>query len=131
MFDGKVDAKEGFSVDDCKDKRARAVIAFLHPIFYPEKPHRHTITWANPIIGSFQGKREVDWGLLLNDVISKLLMAMPKAKSTPLSSYLAHLYRHADLLTPDEHLAGRRKTSCGAMEIRIQSPYLESPSRNQ
>ena len=60
MFDGKVDAKEGYSVEDCNDKRAKAVIAFLFPIFYPEKPHRLKITWANTIVGSFQGKREVD-----------------------------------------------------------------------
>ena len=60
MFDEKVDAKEGYSVEDIKDKCARAIIAFLLPIFYPEKPHRLTITWANTIISSFQGKREVD-----------------------------------------------------------------------
>ena len=105
LFDGRVDAKEGFSVEDCRDKRVRAVLAFLLPIFYPEKPHPLTITWANTIVGSFQRKREVDWGLLLNDVISKLLKALPKAKSTPLSSYLTHLYCHADLLTPAEHLS--------------------------
>ena len=105
LFDGRVDAKKRFSVEDCRDKRVRAVLAFLLPIFYPEKPHRLTITWANTIVGSFQGKREVQWGLLLNDVISKLLKALPKAKITPLSSYLPHLYRHKNLLTPEEQLS--------------------------
>ena len=42
-FAGKIDAKEGYAVADCKDPRARAVFAFLIPIFYPEKPSRITI----------------------------------------------------------------------------------------
>jgi hypothetical protein len=89
-------------VADCKDHHARAVLAFLIPIFYPEKPTRITITWANTIFGSFRGEREVDWAGLMHELVQKLLKALPKAKSTPLSSYLTHLYRHSDNLMPDE-----------------------------
>ena len=102
QFAGKIDAKEGYNVADCKDPRARAVLAFLIPIFYPEKPTRITVTWANTIFGSFEGKRAVDWGLLMSELITKLLKSLPRAKSTPLSSYLAHLYHQAELLSPDE-----------------------------
>ena len=43
-FVGKMDAKEGYSAADCKDDRARAVLSFVIPIFYPEKPTRITAT---------------------------------------------------------------------------------------
>ena len=102
QFSGRIDAKEGYSIADCKDARARAVLAFLIPVFYPEKPTRVTVTWANTLLGSFQGKREVDWGLLMHDLVVKLLKTLPKAKSTPLSSYLVHLYHQEELLHPEE-----------------------------
>jgi hypothetical protein len=60
------------------------------------------MTWANTILESFQGKREVDWSLLMSQLISKLLKSLPKVKSTPLSSYLAHLYHQEELLSQDE-----------------------------
>ena len=87
---------------DCKDPRARAVLAFLIPVFCPEKSTRVTVTWANTIFGSFQGKRAVDWILLMTELVSKLLKSLPRAKSTLLSSYLAHLYHQTELLSPDE-----------------------------
>lgn len=59
-FSGKPDPKEGFSITDCIDDKARAVLSFLIPIFYPEKPTRVTGTWASTILGSFRMKREVD-----------------------------------------------------------------------
>ena len=102
QFAGKIDSKEGYCVADCRDSRARAVLAFLIPVFYPEKPTRVTVTWANTIFGSFQGKREADWSQLMSELISKLLKSLPKAKSTPLSSYLAHLYHQEELLSPEE-----------------------------
>ena len=102
QFAGKIDAKEGYCVADCKDGRARAVLGFLIPVFYPEKPTRVTVTWANTIFGSFQGKREVDWSWLMSELIVKLLKSLPRAKSTPLSSYLAHLYHQEELLSPEE-----------------------------
>ena len=38
----------------------------------------------------------------MSELISKLLKSLPKAKSTSLSSYLAHLYHQTELLSPDE-----------------------------
>ena len=87
---------------DCKDPRARAVLAFLIPVFYPEKPTRVTVTWANTIFSSFKDKWAINCGLLMSELISKLLKSLPRAKNTPLSSYLAHLYHQTELLSPDE-----------------------------
>jgi hypothetical protein len=101
-FVGKADPKEGFAITDCKDPEARAVLGFLIPIFYPEKPTRVTITWASTILGALRQKREVDWVMLMQELVRKMVKALPKAKSTPISSYLAHLYHHHELLRGDE-----------------------------
>jgi hypothetical protein len=77
---------------DCKDREARAVLAFLIPIFYLEKPMRITSTWTRMILGAFRRKREVYWVLLMHELLVKLVKALPKAKDAPLSSYLVHLY---------------------------------------
>ena len=44
----------------------------------------------------------MDWAGLMQELISKLLKALPRAKGTSLSSYLAHLYRHAEVLVMEE-----------------------------
>jgi hypothetical protein len=95
-FSGKANPKEGFAIADCKDPEARAVLAFLILIFCPEKPTRITSTWASTILGAFRRKREVDWALLMHELVVKLVKALPKARGTPLSSYLAHLYHHLE-----------------------------------
>lgn len=102
VFDGKPDAKEGYVLTDCLDPRVRNVFAFLIPIFYPERPGRITNTWANTICGSLQGKRAVDWSLLMQDTVSKMVKALPKTRISSLSSYLAHLYHFRELLLKDE-----------------------------
>ena len=101
LFEGKINAKEGYRLVDCKDHRARAVLAFLIPVFHPDKPSRITATWTNTILGSFRDARAVDWGQLLAELISKLVKSLPKSKETPWSSYLAHLYHQTELLNPD------------------------------
>ena len=50
LFEGKIDAKEGYRLADCKDRRARAILAFLIPVFIrtsrPESPrHGRTRFW--------------------------------------------------------------------------------------
>ena len=71
-------------------------------VFYPKKPTRVTVTWASTIFDSFQGKRVVDWSLLMSELVSKLLKSLPRAKSTPLLSYLTSLYHQTELLSLDE-----------------------------
>ena len=45
QFAGKIDAKEGYSVADCKDLDARAVLVFLIPTFY-QVLFVHASRWA-------------------------------------------------------------------------------------
>jgi hypothetical protein len=43
-FSQRLDPKYGYFVKDCKDERERRILAFLVPIFSPEKPYNITLT---------------------------------------------------------------------------------------
>jgi hypothetical protein len=38
----------------------------------------------------------------MHELVNKMVKALPKARGTPLSSYLAHLYHHFELLRKEE-----------------------------
>ena len=83
MFCGKVNPKDGYAVADCRDPRVRRVLEFLVPLLYPEKPTRVTITVGNTIFGALSGERPVDWGIVVKDLVQRLLSGMGKSKATP------------------------------------------------
>ncbi len=101
-FTEKMDPKEGFAVVDCNDPRVRVILAFFILIFYPEKSTPMTITLASIILEALRQKRKVDWALLMHELVSKMVTTLPKAKSTPLLSYLVHLYHYYKLLRREE-----------------------------
>ena len=101
-FQRNPDKHDGYAVEDCLDQRTRTCLAFLAPILNPEKPHRLTVRLANTIIGAYSGEREVDWGVLIRDTIEKLVRNIGKTRPTPISPFLYHLYRKAELLTRTE-----------------------------
>ena len=102
MFAGRVNPKDGYAVADCKDPRVRRVLEFLVPLLYPEKPTRVTITVGNTIFGALSGKRPVDWGVVVKDVVQRLLFGMGKSKATPICPYIFHLYHAHELLLTAE-----------------------------
>ena len=61
-FRNAANPKDGFAIVDCEDSRAKRVLEFLIPIFYPEKPTRVTVTVGSTIFGALLGERKVDWG---------------------------------------------------------------------
>ena len=65
--------KDGFAITDCKDSRAKRVLEFLIPILYQEKPTRVTVTVRNTIFGALLGERKVDWVVMLQVVVAKLV----------------------------------------------------------
>ena len=75
-FSGQVNFKDGYPVVDCKEPRARKVLEFLVPLLYPEKPTRVTITVGNTIFGALSGERLVDWGVVVKDLVQRLLSGM-------------------------------------------------------
>ena len=102
MFSGHVNPKDGYAVVDCKDPRVKRVLEFLVPLLYPEKPTRVTITVGNTIFGALSGERPVDWGIVVKDLVQRLLSGMGKSKATPICLYVFHLYHSQELLLPNE-----------------------------
>ena len=102
MFSGRVNPKDRYAVADCKDPRVKRVLEFLVPLLYPEKPTRVTITVGNTIFGALFGERPVDWGIVVKDLVQRLLSGMGKTKATPICPYIFHLYHSHELLLPAE-----------------------------
>ena len=100
MFSGKVNPKDGYAVADCRDPRVRRVLEFLVPLLYPEKPTRVTITVGNTIFGALSVERSVDWGIVVKDLVQRLLSGMGKSKAIPICPYVIHLYHAHELLLP-------------------------------
>ena len=100
MFSGTVNPKDGYAVADCRDPRAKRVLEFLVSLLYPEKPTRVTITIGNIIFGALSGERPVDWGIVIKELVQRLLSGMGKSKATPICPYVFHLYHSHELLLP-------------------------------
>ena len=81
------------------------MLEFFIPILYPEKPTRVTVTVGNTIIGALLGERKVDWGILLQSVVAKLVDGVQKFKAMPIELYLFHLYMGQELLNREEMVA--------------------------
>ena len=102
MFSDRVNPKDGYVVVDCKDSRVKRVLEFLVPLLYPEKPTRVTITVGNTIFGALSGERPIDWGIVVKDLVQRLLSGMGKSKATLICPYIFHLYHSHELLLPAE-----------------------------
>ena len=101
-FSERVNPKDRYAVVDCKEPRARKVLEFLIPLLYPEKPTRVTITVGNTIFGALSGERPVDWGIVVKDLVQRLVSGMGKSKATSICPYVFHLYHSHELLLPAE-----------------------------
>ena len=104
-FRNAANLKDGFAIADCEDSRAKRVLKFLIPILYPEKPTQVTVTVGNTIFGALLGERKVDWGILLQAVVTKLVDGVRKFKAMPIGPYLFHLYKGHELLNGEEMVA--------------------------
>ena len=74
------------------------MLEFLVPLLYSEKPTRVTITVGNTIFGALSGERPVDWGVVVKDLVQRLLFGMGRSKATPICPYVFHLYQAHELL---------------------------------
>ena len=81
------------------------MLEFLIPILYPEKPIRVTVTVSNIIFGALLGERKVDWGIVHQAVVAKLVEGARKLKATPIGPYLFHLYMEQEVLNGEEMVA--------------------------
>ena len=89
-------------VNDCKDFHAKQVLEFLIPILYPKKPTRVTVTVGNTIFRALLGDRLVDWGLLVYNVVGRMVGLVSKGKPTMVCPYMFHLYKESQVLQSSE-----------------------------
>ena len=82
-FSAQVNPKDRYAISKCKDVRARRVLEFLVPILYLEKPTRIMITVGNIIFGALFGKRPVDWGLVMRNVVQRVFLGWGSPKQPP------------------------------------------------
>ena len=61
-----------------------------------------TITVGNTIFGALSGEKLVDWGVVVKDLVQRLLTGMGRSKATPICPYVFHLYHSQELLLPAE-----------------------------
>ena len=60
------------------------------------------MTVGNTIFGALSGVRKDSWGLVIQEVIGKLVSALEKGKPSPISPYLFHLYHRNECLREEE-----------------------------
>ena len=106
-FQGAINPKDGYAVEDCVDDRHRRLLQFLIPVLHPEKPTRVTITLGNTIFGALSGNRKVDWAKIISNLVAQLVSRVGKSRATPLCLYIFHLYRDWQLLTEAEEKVWR------------------------
>jgi hypothetical protein len=101
-FSSRLDPKYGYFVKDCKDERERRMLAFLVPIFSPEKPYNITLTLANTLLLTYSEKKVVDWGNIIGELVHKLVTNTKRGQPSYIGPFLFHLYAHGNLLTDEE-----------------------------
>ena len=123
-FIHQVDPKDGHVVGDCRnDRQCRMLELFLVPIVHPDKPTRVTITIGNTLFGALDGGREVDWGVVFQDLAQQLEKGVGKPKPTPICLFLFHLYDGQGLLISNEELDYRTVKEMAGYRI---TPDLDS-----
>ena len=121
-FSTQINPKNGHAVAECVDPKEKRVLEFVVPILYLEKPSRVTLTMGNTIFGALSGIRKVNWGLVTQEVVRRLVFALEKGKSSPISSYLFYLYHRFECLREEEIVKIEAAKYC--MEYGI-SPEVE------
>ena len=97
-FSTHINPKDGHAIADCEDPMERRMLEFVVLILYPEKPTWIIVTLANTIFGALFGARKVSWGIVMQDLVNKLVFRLEKGKPSPISPYLFHLYNRFECL---------------------------------
>ena len=82
------DPKDGYVLANLKDPDARLVIAFLNPIFHPEKSKRVVAKLASLFLGVMRGKHRVDWAALIEDQVDWMVKNLSRERRQQ------HWYQH-------------------------------------
>ena len=80
---------------------------------------------GNTIFGALSGERPADWGIVVKDLVQRLVSGMGKSKATPICPYVFHLYHLHELLLPAEKKEYRTKETL--LKYNVESEGEEDP----
>lgn len=92
----------GFQKEYCINAPERHLLRFLVPIVNPEKPAFITNQLLKTIMESYEGRRVIGWGHIVEDLVAKVAKKVNNKKGCPLAPFLYHLYAQYDCLNPRE-----------------------------
>ena len=75
------------------------MLAFLVPIFSPEKPYNIILTLTTTLILAYSEKKVVDWGSIIRELVHKLATNTKHDQPSYIGHLFYHLYAHGNLLT--------------------------------
>jgi hypothetical protein len=101
-FSQRLDPKYGYFVKDCKDEREMMMLAFLVPIFCPEKPYNITLTLVTTLFLAYSEEEVVDWRNIIGELVHKLATNTKRGQPSYIGHFFFHLYVHGNLLTDEE-----------------------------
>ena len=101
-FSTQINPKNGHAIAACVDPREKRVLEFVILILCLEKSSRVMLTVGNTIFGALSEVRKVNWGLIIQEVVEKLVSALEKGKPSPISPYLFHLYHRFECLREEK-----------------------------
>ena len=78
------------------------MLAFLVPIFSPEKPYNITLTLTTTLLLAYSEKKVVDWERIIGELAYKLATNIRRGQPSYIGPFLFHLYAYGNLLTDEE-----------------------------
>ena len=120
-FSQKLVPKYGYFVKDCKDKREKRILAFLVPIFSPEKPYNITLNLATTLFFAYSEKKVVDWGSIIVELVYKLATNTKRGHPSYIRHFLLHLDAHGNLLTDEDEILWTSHQFMRELQLPIRS----------
>ena len=84
-----------------------------------------TITVGNTIFGALSRERPVDWGIVVRDLVQRLVSGMGKSKATTICPYIFHLYHSHELLL--SAVKNEYRTKEALLKYNVESEGEEDP----
>ena len=113
----RMDPKYGYFVKDCKDERETRMLAFLVPIFSPEKPCNITFTLATTLFLAYSEKKILDWESIIGELVHKLATNTKCGQPSYIGPFVFHLYAHGNLVTNEKRTQRTCVNSCGSSKL--------------
>ena len=80
------------------------MLAFLVPIFSPEKYCNITFTIATTLLPAYSETKAVDWESIIGELVYKLTTNTKCGQPSYIGPFLFHMYVHGNLLTDEEEI---------------------------